>query len=87
MKISRRTTAALATLGLVLSSVIMASSPALADQEKDAHRPCNFIYQGRCVQWATTEASCRDIFNTGASDTKKKACSIWRATGTVLVIH
>jgi len=78
---------ATAVTAVVACSITLAPMSARADQYPYPRKPCNVIYQGQCVQWYTSEASCHDIFNTGASATKKQACAIWRATGQVHVIY
>ena len=72
---------------LVAAGFALVPVAAHADDYPYPRKPCNVEYQNQCVQWFTSEASCMDIFNTGASATKKQACAIWRATGQVHVIY
>jgi hypothetical protein len=87
MKMNRTWASTTAVLGLVIAGLLGGAAPASADDYPYARKPCNFIYQGQCVQWATTTASCYRIMESDASLTKKQACAIWRAAGQVLVIH
>jgi hypothetical protein len=87
MKINRKWVSTAAAAALVVTGLVAGAAPASADDYPYARKPCNFIYQGQCVQWATTTASCYRIMESNASATKKQACAIWRATGQVLVIH
>lgn len=46
---------------------------------------CEYEYQGRCVTWYTGESTCYHIFETSQPDHRKKACTIWIATGHMYV--
>jgi hypothetical protein len=87
MTITRFLGSTAAATALVVTGLLGTAAPASADDYPYARKLCNFIYQGQCVQWATTTASCHKIFESNASATKTQACAIWRATGQVLVIH
>jgi len=87
MKIHRLITTSVTTAALAAAAVLGTVSSASADDYPYARKLCNFIYNGQCVQWATTTTSCFKIFESNASATKKQACSIYAATGRVLVIY
>lgn len=82
MKLKHRIAAVLGAGCLIAAGLVGAvAAPAAAGTAGI----CAYEYQGRCVTWVTTWASCENIFQITTDTRKHRACSIFRVQSIVTV--